>query len=65
MLAIVTRSLQLFTPQSNKGKSAVQADVAFLPAQVLTTLMYSSIKLDCAGVGQGDGPLDRVARDQA
>jgi len=47
-----TRSLELFTPQSQNGKSAVQRDVSCLPTAVLTTLMYSSIKLDCASMGR-------------
>lgn len=42
-----TRSLQLFTPLSEKPSSA------FLPAQILVSLVLASLKLDCAHVGRG------------
>lgn len=42
-----TRSLQLFTPPSEKPSSA------FLPAQILVSLVLASLKLDCAHVGRG------------
>jgi len=40
------RSLVLFTPTSQKTSSA------FLPSQVLITLVLSSMKLDCPEVGR-------------
>ncbi|KAI0696460.1 hypothetical protein BC835DRAFT_1414290 [Cytidiella melzeri] len=43
------RSLQLFTP-SNPPQKPLSV---FLPHQVLTTLILSSIKLDCYDVGRG------------
>lgn len=43
------RSLALFTPTSHPQKP----NSAFLPSQVLITLVLSSMKLDCADVGRG------------
>ncbi|KAI0342700.1 hypothetical protein BDW22DRAFT_1357166 [Trametopsis cervina] len=44
-----SRSLQLFTPSSPPQKPRS----TFLPHQVLTALVFSSIKLDCFDVGRG------------
>jgi hypothetical protein len=43
------RSLGLFTPISHSQKPSS----AFLPSQVLITLAFSSMKLDCPAVGRG------------
>ena len=43
-----TRSLALFTPTSTPTPNS-----AYLPSQVLITLVLSSMKLDCPGVGRG------------
>jgi len=48
--AIYSRSLSLFTPSGTKGKTALNA--ACLPPQVLTTLVYSSLKLGVPDVGR-------------
>ena len=47
--ALYERSLQLFTPSSPPQKPLS----IFLPHQVLTTLILSSIKLECYDVGRG------------
>ncbi|KAI0925522.1 hypothetical protein AcV5_008238 [Taiwanofungus camphoratus] len=46
---IHTRSLHLFTPVSPPQKSTS----AFLPAQILVTLVLASLKLECTIVGRG------------
>ncbi|KAJ8519063.1 hypothetical protein ONZ45_g3968 [Pleurotus djamor] len=47
--SMYTRSLELFTPTTN---GQTKRDSAYLPSQVLTTLIYSSLKLDCPDVGR-------------
>ncbi|PPR03900.1 hypothetical protein CVT24_008092 [Panaeolus cyanescens] len=49
--AIYSRSLALFTPcEGNPHKAVLNA--AYLPLQVLTTLVYCCLKLDAADVGR-------------
>lgn len=49
--ASYTRSLALFTPaSSNSQKNTLNA--AFLPPQVIITLVYASLKLNCPDVGR-------------
>ncbi|EJD06523.1 uncharacterized protein FOMMEDRAFT_117370 [Fomitiporia mediterranea MF3/22] len=45
--ALHTRSVRLFTPKQQSPKAA------FLPAQILIPLVYSSLKLHCPDVGRG------------
>ena len=72
---IYSRSLSLFTPSGTKGKTTLNA--ACLPPQVLTTLVYSSLKLGVPDVGrmiiedwlsrrdpQDDGVRNRDAYDK-
>ncbi|RDX57042.1 hypothetical protein OH76DRAFT_1330407, partial [Lentinus brumalis] len=44
-----SRSLHLFTPSDTQQK----ATSAFLPGQILVTLVLASLKLDCPEVGRG------------
>ncbi|KAI0671418.1 hypothetical protein C8Q78DRAFT_1028831 [Trametes maxima] len=46
---IHNRSLVLFTPLDSPQKSSS----AFLPSQILVTLVLASLKLDCTDVGRG------------
>lgn len=52
MNACYVRSLELYTPQSASKKSPAFTNPVHLPPQVLTTLVYSSLKLDCPDVGR-------------
>ncbi|KAF8972198.1 hypothetical protein BDZ97DRAFT_1783655 [Flammula alnicola] len=49
--SIYTRSLSLFTPNADPTQK-VTLNAACLPTQVLTTLVYSSLKLDAPDVGR-------------
>lgn len=49
--SIYNRSLSLFTPYADNAQKTV-LNAAYLPTQVLTTLVYSSIKLDAPDVGR-------------
>lgn len=51
-MSIYTRSLSLFTPSNANSAPKATLNAAYLPSQVLTTLVYSSIKLDAADVGR-------------
>jgi hypothetical protein len=48
-----TRSLALFTPAPINSPYPKQPDAAFLPSQILITLVLSSLKLGCPFVGRG------------
>jgi hypothetical protein len=47
--SMYSRSLELFTPATHHPKT----DPAFLPSQVLLTLILSSMKLECPDMGRG------------
>ncbi|KAF9563214.1 hypothetical protein CPC08DRAFT_706140 [Agrocybe pediades] len=49
--SIYNRSLALFTPSVGNAQKAV-LNAAYLPVQVLTTLIYCSLKLDASDVGR-------------
>ena len=49
--SIYNRSLSLFTP-SNGAAQKTTLNAAYLPSQVLTTLVYCSLKLDAPDVGR-------------
>ena len=51
-MSIYNRSLSLFTPSNENSAQKTTLNAAYLPSQVLTTLVYSSIKLDAADVGR-------------
>ncbi|KAF8181549.1 hypothetical protein BJ912DRAFT_611524 [Pholiota molesta] len=50
--SIYKRSLSLFTPSNGAAAQKVASNAAYLPYQVLTTLVYSSLKVDAADVGR-------------
>jgi len=49
--SIYNRSLALFTPSVGNAQKGV-LNAAYLPIQVLTTLIYCSLKLDASDVGR-------------
>ncbi|TFK40446.1 hypothetical protein BDQ12DRAFT_680980 [Crucibulum laeve] len=49
--SIYTRSLELFTPTTGSSQKA-SLNPAFLPPQVVITLIYSSLKSDCPDFGR-------------
>ncbi|KIM39902.1 hypothetical protein M413DRAFT_446822 [Hebeloma cylindrosporum] len=49
--SIYSRSLSLFTPNSGIAQKAT-SNAAYLPSPVLTTLVYSSLKIDAPDVGR-------------
>ncbi|KAF8910595.1 hypothetical protein CPB84DRAFT_1842588 [Gymnopilus junonius] len=49
--SIYNRSLSLFTPYADNAQKTI-LNAAYLPIQVLTTLIYSSIKLNAPDVGR-------------
>ncbi|PPQ95200.1 hypothetical protein CVT26_014891 [Gymnopilus dilepis] len=51
LTSIYNRSLSLFTPCADSAQKTI-LNAAYLPTQVLTTLIYSSIKLDAPDVGR-------------
>lgn len=51
LTSIYTRSIALFTPDSGVSQKS-KANAAYLPPQVLTTLVYSSLRIDCPDVGR-------------
>ncbi|KAF9466623.1 hypothetical protein BDZ94DRAFT_1251378 [Collybia nuda] len=52
LTSIYTRSLALFTPGSGVSQKS-KATPSYLPSQVLITLIYSSLRIDCPDVGRG------------
>jgi hypothetical protein len=51
LTSIYARSLTLFTPDSRVSQKS-KANAAYLPPQVLITLVYSSLRIDCPDVGR-------------
>ena len=49
--SIYSRSLALFTP-SNEGLSKTALNAAYLPYQVISTLVYCTLKIDAPDVGR-------------
>ncbi|KAF9479621.1 hypothetical protein BDN70DRAFT_993336 [Pholiota conissans] len=50
--SVYKRSLSLFTPSNGNPTQKVALNAAYLPSQVLITLVYSSLKVDAADVGR-------------
>ncbi|KAJ2926908.1 hypothetical protein H1R20_g10164, partial [Candolleomyces eurysporus] len=51
MTSIYARSAVLFTPSNGQSQKA-SANPGYLPPNVLITLLYSSLKLDCPDIGR-------------
>ena len=50
--SIYSRSLALFTPSNDDGLSKTASSAAYLPYQVISTLVYCTLKIDAPDIGR-------------